>query len=143
MISERERIIELCNKLFVYTDYREWDRLLNEVFTADVFCDMSSLSGEKPQMMPATALCEQWQKGFESLDAVHHQSGNYLITIMDNGADIFCYAIASHFKAQASNGTTREFVGSYHLHAMYTPMGWRLDRFQYNLKYVSGNKDLS
>jgi hypothetical protein len=141
MLTERERIVELCNKLFVYTDYREWDRLVNEVFTPDVFVDTTSL-GENSQMMPAQALCEKWKKGFEGLDAIHHQAGNYLINITDHGADIFCYATASHFKAHAQHGHTREFVGSYHLHAIYSPMGWRLDRFQFNLKYVAGNKDL-
>ena len=143
MLSERERLVELCNKLFVYTDYGEWDRLKNEVFTTDVFFDSSSMTGEKPQMLPAAALCDQWKNGFQGIDAVHHQAGNYLITISDSGADIFCYATASHFKEKATNGPTREFVGSYHLHAMYTPMGWRLDRFQYNMKYVSGNKELT
>jgi len=143
MLTERERVVELCNKLFIYTDYREWERLKTEVFTTDVYFDMSSMNGDKPQMISATDLCDQWRKGFEGLDAVHHQAGNYLITITENGADIFCYATASHYKNQAANGTTREFVGSYHLHATYTPVGWRLDRFQYNMKYVSGNKDLT
>jgi len=142
MLSERERIVELCNKLFIYTDYREWDRLKSEVFTTDVYHDSSSLSGEKPQNMPAAALCDQWRKGLEGLDAVHHQSGNYMINITEGAADIFCYATALHYKEHAKKGNTRQFVGSYHLHATYTPMGWRLDRFQYNLKYIDGNKEL-
>ncbi|MBX7142711.1 MAG: nuclear transport factor 2 family protein [Chitinophagales bacterium] len=141
MLTERERIVELCNKLFIYTDYREWDRLVNEVFTPDVFLDMSSL-GDAPQMLNAAAVCEKWRKGFEDLDAVHHQAGNYLVNIVDHGADVFCYAIASHYKAAAKHGSTRVYTGSYHMHAVYSPMGWRLDRLQFNLKYISGNPEL-
>lgn len=141
MLTERERIVELCNKLFVYIDHREWDRMVNEVFTPDVFVDLTSL-GENSQMMPSPALCEKWKKLYEGLDAVHHQAGNYLISITDHGADIFCYVIGFRYKALAQHGHTREFIGSYHLHAVYSPMGWRIDRYQYNLKFERGNKEM-
>ena len=45
--TTREQITEVVNKLFVYTDFKEWDKLQSEVFTENVQFDMSSLGGEK------------------------------------------------------------------------------------------------
>ena len=41
--TPREQIIEVVNRLFYYTDYREWDNLVNEVFSPQVELDMVSL----------------------------------------------------------------------------------------------------
>jgi len=48
--SIREEIVETVNKLFVYTDSQEWEKLQNEVFTHEVDFDMSSIGGEKKEM---------------------------------------------------------------------------------------------
>ena len=55
--TPREHIVEVVNKLFVYTDYRQWDKLLKEVFTGNIEFDMSSLGGEVKKM-PAREVCE-------------------------------------------------------------------------------------
>jgi len=47
--SIRDEIVEVINKLFVYTDTQEWEKLQNEVFSGDVFFDMSSLGGKKAE----------------------------------------------------------------------------------------------
>ncbi len=70
-------------------------------------------------------------------------AGNHLITIDGDSAEIFCYATATHYKKDAQNGHTREFVGTYELGAIRTLAGWRLNSFKYNLKYATGNLDLS
>jgi hypothetical protein len=43
--SVRDEIIEVINKLFIYTDMQEWEKLQDEVFSDDVLFDMSSLDG--------------------------------------------------------------------------------------------------
>jgi hypothetical protein len=139
--SVREQIIDIVTKLFIYTDYQEWDKLLNEVFTEEIHFDMSSLGGEAKKMT-AKEVCESWQKGFEGLDAVNHLAGNYLVTINEQTADVFAYATATHYKNSAKQGKTREFVGSYNLHLIYTEQGWRIDVFKYNLKFMNGNIEL-
>ncbi|MCO4291817.1 nuclear transport factor 2 family protein [Solitalea sp. MAHUQ-68] len=141
-MTEREQLIELANKLFIYTDHHQWEKLLTEVFTETVRFDMSSLGAGEPKDISAIDLCKLWEQGFAGIDAVHHQSGNYLVSTANNYAEIYCYAIASHFKAAATEGKTREFVGSYNLEATKTEKGWRLISFKYNLKYVNGNIDL-
>jgi hypothetical protein len=139
--SVRDEIIEVVNKLFVYTDYQQWDKLQEEVFTPKIFFDMTSIGGESKNIA-AKEVCEMWRKGFEGLDAINHLSGNYLVTITNEAADVFAYATATYYKASATQGKTREFVGSYNLHLIKTTQGWRLDVFKYNLKYMNGNVDL-
>ena len=137
----KEDIIEIVNKLFVYTDNKEWDKLQKEVFTNVVDFDMSSLGGEVAKKT-SKQICEEWNKGFEGLDAVNHLAGNYLVNIHNKSADVFAYATATHYKNSAVNGKTREFVGSYDLHLLKTGAAWKIDRFKYNLKYATGNLDL-
>jgi hypothetical protein len=141
-LSVREQIVEVINKLFVYTDFQEWNKLQSEVFTEQVLFDMSSLGGEK---MDTTAknICRIWQQGFIGIDAVNHLAGNYLIEIKEDTADAFAYATATHYKESATQGKTREFVGTYNLHLTKTAGYWRIDQFRYNLKYANGNLDLT
>ena len=139
--SEREQIVEVVNKLFIYTDYQKWDKLLNEVFTGNILFDMSSL-GQEIKTIPAKEVCEIWQKGFEGLDSVNHLAGNYLVTINGETADVFAYATATHYKNSAIQGKTREFTGSYDLHLTKVLQGWRIDVFKYNLKFMNGNLEL-
>lgn len=137
-LSTREQIIEVATKLFVFTDNMQWDKIQKEVFTKDVFFDMSSLGGPK-NLLPAKQICEMWAEGFKDLDAVNHLAGNYLVDIDGDSAKVFAYATASHFKKTATQGNTREFVGTYDLHLTNTVAGWRIDSFAYHLKYAAGN----
>jgi hypothetical protein len=141
--SKYDELIELANKLFIHTDDQHWDKLLTEVFTDEVLFDMSSLGAGDAKKLKATEICDMWKQGFAGIDAVHHQSGNYIVDFKSaDNADIYCYAIALHFKKSATQGQTREFVGSYNLHAVFTDIGWRLDAFRYTMKFVTGNLDL-
>jgi hypothetical protein len=141
--SKREEIVELVNKLFVYTDSRQWQRLLENVFMKEVLFDMSSAGAGPAKALRAEAICDMWNNGFAGIDQVHHQSGNFIVDFKsDTEAEVFCYAIASHYKKAATQGKTREYIGSYALHASLTDLGWRLDGFKYNLKYINGNTEL-
>jgi hypothetical protein len=142
LLSEKIELQELANKLFMYVDAQDWNKVLNEVFSKDVWFDMQSAGGGEPKTVSSKEICEMWQKGFEGLDAVHHQAGHYLIDVKESNADIFGYAVATHFKAKAEKGKTRTFVGSYELKAIRAVNGWRLDQFKYNLKYIDGNTTL-
>ncbi len=144
--SKNDLVIELVTKLFVYTDQREWKRLLQEVFMDDVVFDMSSLGAGPAKKIRATEICDMWEKGFQGIDHVHHHAGNYIVTFNSEteavAANIFCYATATHFKASAKNGNTRDFVGDYDIHVSLTDLGWRIDKFRYNVKFILGNKEL-
>ena len=140
-IADKIELTELANKLFMYTDLQQWDKLLNEVFIENIFFDMSNAGGEA-KTLPAADVCTMWKQGFISLDAVHHHAGHYLINVKEKAADIYGYAIAGHYSKKATKGNTRMFVGSYDLKAVNTEKGWRLSQFKYNLKYIDGNTSL-
>jgi len=135
-------ITQVVNKLFVYTDLQEWDKLQNEVFTEYVIFDMSSLGGEK-STTTAKNICEMWKNGFVGIDVINHLAGNYLIEIKEDRATVFAYATATHYKKLATNGKTREFVGTYNLNLLNQETGWRIAEFKYNLKFTNGNVDLT
>ena len=142
MIADKFELTELANKLFMYCDSKQWQQLLDEVFLTNIWFDMTSAGGDKPGMIEARTVCKMWSDGFRELDAVHHQAGHYLINVNNDKADIFAYAVATHYKKTATKGTTRAFVGSYDLKAERMPDGWRLSQFKYNLKYIDGNASL-
>ena len=141
-MTDREHLTELVNKLFIYTDTKNWNGLQNEVFSPMVFLDMTSLGGGASELS-SKEICDLWAEGFKDLDAVNHLGGNYLIEVSNNDAKIFAYATATHFKDSAQNGKTREFVGTYDLKAIKTEKGWRIHSFVYHLKYLNGNLDLT
>ena len=76
--SVRDEVVEVVNKLFIYTDMQDWEKLQGEVFSNDVFFDMSSLGGKKAEIS-SKEICEIWRNGFKGLDAVYHLAGNYLV----------------------------------------------------------------
>ncbi len=141
-MTTREEIVEVVNKLYVYTDAQEWEKLQSEVFQEKVYLDMTSLGGEAKDMT-AVEVCEMWAEGFKELDAVNHLGGNYLVTLVnEQEAKVFAYATATHYKQAASKGQTREFVGTYDLVLSNAMNGWRINSFVYHLKYATGNMSL-
>jgi hypothetical protein len=143
--SKQDEVIEIVNKLFIYTDDGQWNKILSEVFTEKVFFDMSSMSREKGSELKATAICDAWKEGLKDIDSVHHHAGNYLIKFKEEEtqADVLCYAIATHYKESVRGEKTRTFTGSYDFHLVLTDYGWRIDVFRFNLKYITGNKSLT
>jgi hypothetical protein len=138
-IADKIELTELANKLFMYTDAQQWKRLLGEVFCHEVWFDMGDGQAKN---LHATEICEMWRQGFLDIDAVHHQAGHYLINIEQSNADIYGYAMATHYKKIATKGNTRMYTGSYDLKAIRSDKGWRLSQFKYNLKCIDGNASL-
>jgi len=87
LFSAREQIVETVHKLFIYTDYQKWNKILEEVFSEEVLFDMSSL-GMEIKKTTAKDICEIWRNGFVGIDAVNHLAGNILVTIADDGAEV-------------------------------------------------------
>ena len=135
VFTEREQIVEIVNKLFVYTDNQEWTKLQEEVFTQTITIDMVSMGAQRPEQVSSREICYRWEEAFQDLDAVHHQAGNYLVKIQGEEADVYAYSIATHYRANVKKGKVKEFVGSYDLHLIKSYGDWRIDKFKYNLKY--------
>ena len=52
--------------------------MISEVFTDMVFFDKSSMGAGDPGHLPSKQICDIWEHGFQGIDAVHHQAGNFL-----------------------------------------------------------------
>ncbi len=137
--TPREQITEVINRLFYYTDYQQWNKLIDEVFDKEVLLDMVSMGAESAALMTSQEICKMWEEGFKDLDAVHHQAGNYIVDINSNNAEVKAYAIASHYKKETPKGAIQEFIGSYDFKLVKKENGWRITKFKYNLKYSDGN----
>lgn len=140
-LIEKDKIVETITGLFVHTDNRDWKKV-EDCFAEKVDFDMTSMGAEKVEVLEPKQITKMWNEGLSSLDAIHHQSGNYKVEINNNEAVAFCYGIASHFKKTISGKNTRTFVGSYNFHLSKKNNEWRIDSFKFNLKYVDGNINL-
>ena len=92
----REQIIEVVNKLFVYTDNQEWTKLQEEVFATHVELDMASMGAKRSELVSSREVCYRSEKVFEGLDAIHHQAGNYLVKIDGDKAEVTCNEMRSY-----------------------------------------------
>ncbi len=141
MLVEKDKIIEVINRLFISTDNRDWSEVKN-CFSSEVLFDMTSMAGGEPVTLTSQQIVDAWDKGLKALKSIHHQVGNYMVNIDQAQADAFCYGIASHYLPNKTNQNTRLFVGSYNFHLTKEDQSWRIDQFKFNLKYIDGNPNL-
>jgi hypothetical protein len=140
-LIEKEAVKDTVENLFIATDNRDWI-IAQTLFSDKVQFDVTSLAGGEPVEMTPREIVDAWDKGLKSLKAIHHQTGNYQITIHHDQADVFCYGIAFHYLPNSTNRNTRTFVGSYDLHLTKKDNAWRIDGFKFNLKFIDGNLEL-
>lgn len=140
-LVDQSKIIETINRLFVGTDNRDW-ALVKRCFAPRVLFDMSSLGAGKPRDLTPDEIIAAWDAGLKPLKAIHHQAGNYLVTVNGLRAEAFCYGIASHYLPNKAGKNTRTFVGSYDFELLKDSVGWKITGFKFNLKYIDGNPDL-
>lgn len=140
---DREKVIDTITGLFIGTDNRDW-AVVRECLADRVLLDMSTLGAGPPRALSAEQVIAGWEAGLKPIQAVHHQAGNFLVNLVGDGADAFCYGIASHYLPNSSGMNTRTFVGSYEFHLQRDGTGgrWRIDQMRFNLKYIDGNPDL-
>ena len=132
-LLEKDKIIEVLNSLFIYTDNSDWQSVEN-CFADKVHFDMTSMGAEKVEVLEPKQITQMWDEGLNSLEAIHHQAGNHKIEIRENRAIAFCYGIASHYKKTESGKNSRTFVGSYNFHLQKDKDIWKIDSFKFNLK---------
>jgi len=141
VLVETDKIIEVINRLFINTDNRNWPKVKN-CFSSTVLFDMTSLAGGQPVTLTSQEIVDAWDQGLKALKSIHHQAGNYMVSINQGEAEAFCYGIASHYLPNKTNQNARTFVGSYNFHLTKTGQIWRIDQFKFNLKYIDGNPNL-
>ncbi len=134
-------ILDVVNRLFISTDNRDWNAV-EGCFAEQVLFDQTSMTGGEPVVQTPSQISAGWEKGLKPLRAIHHQTGNFIVTRRERDADVFCYGIAFHYLPNPTGRNTRTFVGSYDFHLARGEDGWRIDRFRFNLKFIDGNPDL-
>jgi hypothetical protein len=139
-LLDKQAIVDVVTDLFVATDRRDW-KAVTACFSPEVWFDMSSLGGT-PALTAAADIAAGWQKGLAPLQAVHHQAGNFRVTLRGDVADASCYGIAFHYRPHPSGRSTRTFVGTYDVGLRRDGDRWRIDRFKFDAKFVEGNLDL-
>ena len=141
LIAGQNEVIAVANRLFICTDNRDW-QCVRDVFAPEVLFDMTSLAGGQPEKKTPQQIADTWEQGLKAVKAIHHQAGNYQVTLKGNEADLFCYGTAFHYLPNPTERNTRTFVGSYNFHMVRSDAGWKIDRLKFNLKFIDGNKDL-
>lgn len=131
---DRIAVQDAINELFVATDSKAWGRV-RAAFADEVQFDMTSLAGGEPGAMTPDAIASAWAEGLGPVEAVHHQTGNFVIGLEGDGATASCYGTATHYTPHGEQRLTY-FVGSYHFHLTRTPSGWKIDSFRFHKKYV-------
>ena len=138
----RQQITDCIVKLFVSTDARDWAGV-RACFADTVYFDMTSVAGGEPATLSAEQIVAGWTQGLAPIEFIHHQAGNFQVTVRGDEADASCYGIALHYRRTASGRNTRTFVGSYDF-TVVNPAGdaWRISAFRFKLKFIDGNPDL-
>ncbi|HXS08384.1 MAG TPA: nuclear transport factor 2 family protein [Candidatus Krumholzibacteria bacterium] len=139
--SDRLDIIDVINRLFIATDSRDWETV-KQCFTDPVTIDMSSVGAGAAREMKPAEIAGMWETGLSRLKGIHHQAGNYVVTMEGNGATVFCYGIALHYLPNPSGRNTRTFVGSYDFQLSRDRGPWEISKMRFNLKWLDGNPDL-
>jgi hypothetical protein len=140
-LTAKDEVIGAVNRLFMYTDRRDWERVKG-CFADEVHFDVTSMVGGEPTMLTPDDIVAAWDEGLKHLDAIHHQAGNYLVDVAKNEATVFCYGTASHYLPNDTGDNTRTFIGSYDFHLKKDADAWRIDKFKFDLKYIDGNPNL-
>ncbi|HEY7682131.1 MAG TPA: nuclear transport factor 2 family protein [Gemmatimonadales bacterium] len=140
ILVAKDAIIDTINSLFIGTDARDWP-VVQEALAPRLHVDMTSLAGGTPSDLTSGELIAAWEAGLRPIQAVHHQAGNYRVTVMGDEAQAFCYGTATHYRANRSGRNVRTFVGSYDFRLVLLDR-WRITSFRFNLKYLDGNLNL-
>ena len=140
-LFEEKSVIKTVDRLFVSTDNRDWEGV-KACFADEFVLDVTSMVGGEPNKMTPQQIADAWAQGLKGLKAIHHQAGNYDVSLKTDEADVFCYGIAFHYLPNATGQNSRTFVGSYNFHLIKVGADWKIDFFKYNLKFIDGNLDL-
>lgn len=133
-LVERQHVVDVVTRLFNSTDEKNWEEV-KEVFADEVFFDLTSLAGGEPSTMTPQQIADAWDEGLKDVSAIHHQTGNHVVTLDGDRAEVFCYGIATHYRPDEEKPITT-FVGSYDLHLTERGGEWKIDLFRFNSKYV-------
>ena len=131
---EKQNVVEVVTRLFNSTDQKDWEAV-KEVFAGEVHFDMTSLAGGDPVTLTPQQIVDAWDEGLKEVETLHHQTGNHMVTLDGDRAEVFCYGTATHYRPENDKKVT-SFVGSYDFELTEQGGEWKIDLFRFNCKYV-------
>ncbi|HEU5310182.1 MAG TPA: nuclear transport factor 2 family protein [Candidatus Eisenbacteria bacterium] len=141
-LEERLAVQDLAIRLFVATDRRDWP-VVEECFTDPLTLDMTSVAGGEPSSLRPSDVTRAWADGFQALDHVHHQAGNFQVELDGESARLHCYGVALHHRTRIQTAAkTRVFVGTYDMTLRRQQGRWKIAMLRFNLKFLDGNLEL-
>jgi len=141
-LIDHRQIVHLINTLFLSIDEKEWENV-KDCFAPDVKFDISKISGHQEEILSPDKIVEQWKNDLKNIDAVHHQTGNYTVTLAGIRAEIACTGYSIQYRANGQGGgNTLTHYGSYHFHMIRGLEEWKIDKLKFQVKFYDGNKDL-
>ena len=140
-LDDTAGVIETITRLFISTDNRDWSTA-KWCFTDNVRFDMSSAGGGEAAVVRPEAIVDGWEQNLKPIQSLHHQVGNFMVSVSGNDANASCYGIAYHYRPTKSGKDTRVFVGTYDFHLKRKGEDWKIAAFKFNLRFIDGNKNL-
>ena len=139
--QEMEKVNEIVTRLFVATDQRDWSKVI-ELSAPEVEIDYSSMNGQPASVLSPSQITEGWKTLLPGFEHTHHQLGNFITTIDESRAHVFCYGTATHYLPD-ENGDIWTVVGSYDINLEKDQNDqWKITKVKFNFKYQSGNTSL-
>ena len=89
----------------MYRGRHEWENP-SAKFSPTWFFDMSSMGPGDPSHLPLNKFVIYGKTASTGIDAVHHQAGNYPVSMNKTETVVDAYAIATHYKKAATQGNT-------------------------------------
>jgi hypothetical protein len=138
---DSQLVVETINRLFIYVDDREWEKVAN-IFYDTVLLDYTSMAGGIPENLSSKQIIDSWKTVMPGFDKTHHQLGNYIIEGDALIHNVFCYGTATHYLVNDSGNHVWTVVGSYDFVLKNYDHRWRITQMKFNLKYTDGNDQL-
>lgn len=131
---------DVVTQLFISTDNNNWSTA-KDVFTPQVFLDYSSMNGNPATKLTPDQIITSWKGILPGFKFTHHQLGNFITSITNNKAHVFCYGTATHY-LQDDLGSIWTVVGSYDFDLIKSSDQWKITSMTFNFKYQDGNTTL-
>lgn len=141
-LIDHHQIIEAINNVAICADLGKWDKLVSEVFAAEVTVDYSSLFGGEAQIMQAKDLVAGWQSVLPGFEATQHLLSNHQVALNGDRARALAYVRAYHYLPNRTGGSTWVVGGYYDYELVREQTGWRVCKIKLNLQYTEGNQNL-
>ena len=136
-----EPINQKVAQLFIATDQGDWSTV-EDSFTDEVRLDYSSMSGQPAAVLTPQQITTAWKGILPGFTHTHHQLGNFIGTLNDDKAQVFCYGTATHY-LEDEGGNIWTVVGSYDFDLELQEGVWRISAMTFNFKYQAGNLTLA